>query len=211
MNVRLISIPPDAEFLISFCARVSNPKNQNSTKIANLLKYCIKNKHWSIFEMSNMIIEIECPKPIATQILRHRSFCFQQFSERYANITNEFNNIPIPELRTQDHKNRQNSFSDKLDENLKNELNEKIETHFNDAIELYNELITNGIAKESARFIMPQNTMTRMYMSGNVRNWIHYIITRTDPSTQKEHREIALKIKEIFKLNLPIIAEALEW
>lgn len=211
MSVRLVSIPPDAEFLISYCARVSNPPNQLSTKITNLLKYCIKNKHWSIFEMSNMIIEIECSKPIATQILRHRSFCFQQFSERYANITDEFNEIPIPELRTQDHKNRQNSFSNQLDENLNIELSEKIKTHFNDALNLYKELILHGVAKESARFIMPQNTKTRMYMSGNIRNWIHYIQTRTDPSTQKEHREVANKIKEIFKESLPIISEALEW
>lgn len=210
MSVNLISLPPDAEFLICYTARVSNPKNQNSDKITKLIKYCLKNGHWSIFEMSQMIVEINTTRAISAQILRHQ-MKFQEFSQRYACITEEYKEIPIPELRTQDKKNRQSSHSGMLSTDVENDLNQKIKNHFNEAIKLYNELIAKGVAKECARAIMPLNTPTRMYASNNIRGWIHYIQARTHPSTQKEHREIAEQIKEIFKKNLPIIAEALEW
>lgn len=210
MSVKLISIPPDAEYLICYCARVSNPNNQKSRDIKGLIKYCLKNGHWSIFEMSHIIIEIKTTRAIAAQILRHQ-MKFQEFSQRYANITDEYTSIPIPELRTQDKKNRQSSHSGMLSTEITNELNTKIENHFNEAIKLYNELIEYGVAKECARAIMPLNTPTIMYASNNIRGWIHYIQTRTHPSTQKEHRVIAEEIKKIFKEVLPIITEALEW
>ena len=207
MKVKLISITNEPEKLICYCARVSNPQNQENKNIKKLLKYCIKKKHWSIFEQANMNIEITTTRGISPQILRHRSFNFQEFSQRYAKVSL---NIPIPDLRLQDYKNRQNSI-EMEDEKKKIYFQEKIKKHFNQSIEIYNEMIDKGIAKESARFILPLSTPTKLYMNGTIRNWIHYLQVRSDPSTQKEHREIANEIIKIFKEHLPIISDALNF
>jgi thymidylate synthase (FAD) len=207
MNVRLISITPNAEETIGYCARVSNPKNQGNPNVSGLLKFCIKNGHWSIFEMANMVIEVNTSRGIAAQILRHRSFSFQEFSQRYAEIEG-FEEI---EPRRQDEKNRQNSF-DNLDKNDKEWFKIVVRGQGRRSYSLYKEAIKRGIAKESARFLLPLNTKTRMYMNGTVRSWIHYLQLRTDPSTQKEHRDIANAIKwGIFSCKLPIISKALGW
>ena len=206
MNVNLISITPEAEKVIGYCARVSNPKNQDNPEVAGLLKFCIKHGHWSIFEMANMVLEIETTRGIAAQILRHRSFSFQEFSQRYAKAQGFEKVSP----RRQDKKNRQNSIDD---------IEPGIEDWFHDSMAevqdlanyYYETALSLGIAKESARVLLPLNTQTRMYMNGTVRSWIHYINLRTDPSTQKEHRDIAEEIKLIFKNELPIISEAMDW
>lgn len=203
MSVKLITITPYAEKTMSYIARVSNPTNQNNENIERLLRYCFKNGHWSVFETCYMTIEINTNITIANQLLRHRSFTFQQFSQRYANINN-LDNLQAPLLRRQDHKNRQNSI-DNIDDTVKYILTQKIEDHYKSSIELYNYLIDNDIAKECARFVLPCNTPTRLYMTGNIRSWIHYIQVRTKPDTQYEHRIIADKISKIVEKNLPII------
>jgi thymidylate synthase (FAD) len=187
-------------------ARVSNPANQLNTEIEGLLKYCMRNCHWSIFEMSHMAVEINCPCSIATQILRHRSFSFQMFSQRYAEV--EFD-IELPKLRSPHPKNRQMSLND-LDEGLVNQLQEDINKHFKDSNILYKKLLKKGVAKECARAVLPQQSPTRMYMVGSIRSWIHYLQVRTDPSTQEEHRKVALEIKKIFQDNLPIIGKLID-
>lgn len=203
MSVKLISISKDAEKLIAYMARVSS-NNQDNPNIKGLLKYCIKHGHWSIFEMCNMVIEINTTRAISAQIIRHRSFSFQEFSQRYAKV----NDLPnVPHLRLQDHKNRQNSI-DGIDEELKIELNKDIENLFNDINKVYYKLLENGVAKECARMVLPMCSPTRLYMSGSVRSWIHYLNVRCDESTQLEHRKIGLEIKEIFKQELPIIYDA---
>jgi len=203
MSVKLISISKDAEKLIAYMARVSS-NNQDNPNIKGLLKYCIKHGHWSIFEMCNMVIEINTTRAISAQIIRHRSFSFQEFSQRYAKV----NDLPnVPHLRLQDHKNRQNSI-DGVDEELKIELNKDIENLFNDINKVYYKLLENGIAKECARMVLPMCSPTKIYMSGSIRSWIHYLNVRCDKSTQLEHLEISNKIKEIFKQELPIIYEA---
>ena len=202
-NTKLISISKDAEKLIAYMARVSS-NNQDNPNIKGLLKYCIKHRHWSIFEMCNMVIEINTTRAISAQILRHRSFSFQEFSQRYAKV----NDLPnVPHLRLQDHKNRQNSI-DGIDEELKIELNKDIENLFNDINKVYYKLLENGVAKECARMVLPMCSPTRLYMSGSIRSWIHYLNVRCDESTQLEHRKIGLEIKEIFKQELPILYEA---
>ena len=206
MTVNLISMTPDAEKTIGYCARVSNPKNQDNPEVSGLLKFCIKHGHWSIFEKANMVVEINTTRGIAAQILRHRSFSFQEFSQRYAKAEG----FEYIQPRRQDTKNRQNSWDD-LEEEDKTWFeytNKKIQDATND---FYEEALERGIAKESARFLLPLSTKTRMYMNGTVRSWIHYIKLRTDPSTQKEHQDIANEIKGIFREELPIISEALEW
>ena len=203
--VRLINNTKDAETMIAYVARVSNPQNQDNENIERLLQYCFNNKHWSVFETCYMTLEINTNITIANQLLRHRSFTFQQFSQRYANI-NELGQLHIPELRKQDLKNRQNS-TDDLNDSLKEELQEKIKTHYKNSIDLYNELINNDVAKECARFVLPCNVSTRMYMTGNIRSWIHYLQIRCDVSTQKEHRDIANEIKDLFKTLYPIIGK----
>ena len=205
MSCKLISITPDAEKLIAFCARVSNPKNQENKNIEGLLKYCFKHNHYSIFEMANMVVEITTSCPIATQILRHRSFTFQQFSQRYASVEMD---IELPQLRRQHPTNRQMSLND-LDEDLVNELHYEIKKHFDDADLLYKRLLMKGVAKESARLILPQNAPTTMYMNGTIRSFIHYIQLRTGNGTQEEHKQIALQIKKIFQEQLPIIGKML--
>jgi thymidylate synthase (FAD) len=206
MSVRLISLSCNAEKTIGYCARVSNPKNQDNPNVAGLLKFCIKHGHWSIFEMANMVIEINTNRGIAAQILRHRSFSFQEFSQRYAKAQG----FEYIKPRRQDTKNRQNSFDDLSEDDATwfEYTHQKIQNATND---FYEEALDRGIAKESARFMLPLSTKTRMYMNGTVRSWIHYIELRTDESTQKEHRDIANEIKGIFSQNLPIIADALGW
>jgi thymidylate synthase (FAD) len=208
MNVKLISVTPDAEKLMSYCARVSNPNNQDSDNYAKLLAYCIKNKHWSIFEMASMGLEMNTTRGIAAQILRHRSFNFQEFSQRYADTTLLAEEIPLFELRRQDDKNRQNSIDDMSDE-IRYKWNSKIREHFSKAKALYDGMIADGIAKECARFILPLATPTRLYVYGNIRSWITYIALREKHGTQKEHMIIAKECKRIFSEQFPIITESL--
>ena len=208
-NVELISLTPNAEKTMAYIARVSNPKNQDNNDYSRLLSYCIKNEHWSVFEQSFMTLQIETNRGIAAQILRHRSFTFQEFSQRYAD-SSQLGDIPLPELRRQDFKNRQNSIADLPDE-LKKRFNTKIALHFKDASDLYEELLEEGIAKECARFVLPLATPTRIYMSGSCRSWIHYINLRSANGTQEEHKNIALSCKSIFKQSFPIVSKSLNW
>ena len=208
-KVELVSLTPDAEKTMAYIARVSNPKNQNNDDYSRLLSYCIKHEHWSVFEQSFMTLQIETNRGIAAQILRHRSFTFQEFSQRYAD-SSQLGNIPLPDLRRQDFKNRQNSISD-LPNDLKEKFNIKITDHFRNASKLYEELLEQGIAKECARFILPLATPTRIYMSGSCRSWIHYINLRSAHGTQEEHKIIALNCKLIFKESFPIVSKSLNW
>ena len=205
-----VSVTPDAEKSIAYCARVSNPKNQDSESFEGLLKYCIKHQHWSIFEHAFMTVEINTSLAIATQILRHRSFTFQQFSQRYADSTALQLSIPTPDLRSQDTKNRQNSIDD-IHPRDKAYMEATIEKHFDDALDLYNSLLKQGVAKECARMVLPQATLTRLYMTGSVRSWIHYIDLRSGHGTQQEHKEVAEHIRDIFVGEFPIISHALGW
>ena len=207
--VELISTTPDAEQTMAFIARVSNPKNQDNNNFEKLLQYCIKHQHWSVFEQAYMTLQIETNRGIAAQILRHRSFTFQEFSQRYADST-QLGNIPIPELRKQDTKNRQNSTSD-LDDNISELFQRKIEQHFHESINIYEEMLEKGIAKECARFVLPLATPTRIYMTGSCRSWIHYIQLRSSHGTQKEHMKIANECKHIFNQEFPTVAKALNW
>ena len=207
MKVSLITVTPDAEKHIAYCARVSNPSNQNNESIAGLLKYCIKHQHWSIFEQAFMTLEIATTRGLAAQILRHRSFTYQEFSQRYAESTT-LGDIELPELRRQDDKNRQNSIDD-LDPKVVEKLNRQMNTLFSSAYSLYNQMLDEGVAKECARFVLPLATPTRLYMSGTVRSWLHYIELRTGHGTQKEHIEIASECKRIFSEQFPTIASAM--
>ena len=208
-RVKLISVTPDAEKHIAYVARVSNPKNQENENFSGLLKYCIKHGHWSIFEQSFMTLEIETTRGIAAQILRHRSFTYQEFSQRYAD-SNLLGEIELPELRRQDTKNRQNSIDD-LDPEVVEKLNKQMNTLFSSAFSLYNQMLEKGVAKECARFVLPLATPTRIYMSGSARSWIHYINLRSGHGTQKEHMDIANECKSIFVEQFPSVAEAMEW
>ena len=209
MNVKLVSITPDAEKTMAYIARVSNPSNQDNEKFAGLLKYCINHNHWSVFEQSSMTLEIETTRAIAAQILRHRSFTFQEFSQRYADST-KLGTIPIPDLRKQDLKNRQNSTND-LDEFVKQKLELQMNTLFSSATALYQQMLEEGVAKECARMVLPLCTPTRIYMTGSCRSWIHYIELRSAHGTQKEHMDIAQACKTVFIEQFPIVSEALEW
>ena len=209
-QAKLISVTPDAEQHIAYCARVSNPNNQDNENFAGLLKYCIKHQHWSIFEQAFMSLEIETTRGIAAQVLRHRSFTFQEFSQRYASTNLLTSDIQLPELRRQDDKNRQNSIDD-LDPEVVDKLERQMVTLFSSAQSLYNQMLGAGVAKECARFVLPLATPTRMYMTGSVRSWIHYIELRSANGTQKEHMDIALSCKNIFSNEFPVIAEALDW
>ena len=208
-KVKLISVTPDAEKHIAYVARVSNPKNQNNENFAGLLKYCIKHGHWSIFEQAFMTLEIETTRGIAAQILRHRSFTYQEFSQRYAD-SNLLGEVELPELRRQDTKNRQNSIDD-LDPEVVEKLNKQMNTLFSSAFSLYNQMLEKGVAKECARFVLPLATPTRIYMTGSARSWIHYINLRSGHGTQKEHMDIANECKSIFVEQFPSVAEAMEW
>ena len=211
MTVKLIQITPNPEEQIAYIARVSNPNNQDNPDYAKLLAYCIKHQHWSIFEQAFMTLEIETTRGLAAQILRHRSFTFQEFSQRYADtalVTK--GNIPLPELRKQDLKNRQNSTND-LDPEKVKMLEKEIRQHFTDAQDLYRYMIDMGVAKECARFVLPLAVPTKLYMSGSVRSWIHYIDLRSAHGTQKEHKDIAEQCRDIFKEQLPTVSEAMGW
>jgi len=208
MNVKLISVTPDAEKMMGYVARVSNPSNQENPKVAGLLKYCVKHQHWSVFEQSFMTLEIETTRGLAAQILRHRSFTFQEFSQRYADSSLLSTNIPLPELRRQDTKNRQNSIDD-IDEFKVQKYQMLMQDHFRDAMALYQTMLDEGIAKECARFVLPLATPTRLYMSGSCRSWVHYIALREKSGTQKEHMDIAKECKKIFVEQFPTCAEAL--
>ena len=210
MTVKLISITPDAENMMAYIARVSNPNNQDNPNYAGLLKYCIKHNHWSVFEQSTMTLEIETTRGIAAQILRHRSFTFQEFSQRYADTNLIAEEIPLPELRRQDTKNRQNS-TDDLPADVTAQLYSKIWDHFNAAQDLYKELLEAEVAKECARFVLPLAVPTRIYMTGSCRSWIHYINLRSAHGTQKEHMVIAEECKRVFAEQFPAVSEALEW
>ncbi len=209
MTVKLIQITPNPEEQIAYIARVSNPKNQDNPDYAKLLAYCIKHQHWSIFEQAFMTLEIETTRGLAAQILRHRSFTFQEFSQRYADTT-LLGAIPLPELRRQDKSNRQNSIDD-IPEEKQKELELSIARHFASSKDLYNELIRQGIAKECARFVLPLATPTRIYMTGSVRSWVHYIDLRSAHGTQKEHMAVAEGVRSIFKEQFPVVAQALDW
>lgn len=206
MDVKFIHITPDCEKLISYCARVSNPENQSNPNYEKLLKYCIDNKHWSVTEMGSMCLEITTSRAIAQQILRHRSFHFQEFSQRYSKVT-EFETY---EARRQDLKNRQNSIND-LTKETKLWFETRLIKVQEDSKWFYEEALNKGISKESARFLLPLSTQTKLYMHGTVRDWIHYINLRIGNGTQLEHKDIALKCQEIFKEQLPLISKALLW
>ena len=208
-NINLISVTPDAEQHMAYVARVSNPKNQDNDKFAGLLKYCIKHGHWSVFEQAYMTIEINTTRGIAAQILRHRSFTYQEFSQRYAD-SNLLGDIELPELRRQDDKNRQNSIDD-LDPEMVDKFNRQMNTLFSSAFGLYNQMLKAGVAKECARFVLPLATPTRIYMTGSCRSWIHYINLRSAHGTQKEHMDIANECKRLFTEQFPAVSEALEW
>jgi len=207
--VKLITSTPNAEKSMAYIARVSNPRNQDNNDFTKLIGYCIKNEHWSVFEQAYMTLQIETTRGIAAQILRHRSFTFQEFSQRYAD-SRELGEIPIPQLRRQDNKNRQNSISDLPEEIIKN-FNIKIKQQFHQNKQLYEEMLEAGIAKECARFILPLATPTRIYMTGSCRSWIHYINLRTGHGTQKEHMDIAQECKNIFSKEYPVVSSALNW
>ena len=208
-DINLISVTPDAEQHMAYVARDSNTKNQDNDKFAGLLKYCIKHGHWSVFEQAYMTIEINTTRGIAAQILRHRSFTYQEFSQRYAD-SNLLGDIELPELRRQDDKNRQNSIDD-LDPEMVDKFNRQMNTLFSSAFGLYNQMLKAGVAKECARFVLPLATPTRIYMTGSCRSWIHYINLRSAHGTQKEHMDIANGCKKLFTEQFPAVSEALEW
>ena len=213
MTVKLVSITPDAEKTMAYIARVSNPANQENEKYSGLLKYCIKHNHWSVFEQSTMTVEIETTRAIAAQILRHRSFTFQEFSQRYADtnlLKDGKDTIPIPEFRRQDTKNRQNSIDD-LDPEVVERLTRQTKTLFSSAQSLYNQMVEYGVAKECARMVLPLAVPTRIYMTGSCRSWIHYINLRSAHGTQKEHMIIAEAVRDVFVEQFPAVSEALGW
>jgi len=210
MSVKLVSVTPDAEQTMAYVARVSNPANQDNDNYAGLLRYCIKHNHWSVFEQSFMTLEVETTRAIAAQILRHRSFTFQEFSQRYADSSLLSKAIPLPELRRQDTKNRQNSIDD-LDPLIIDRLEKQMNTLFDSSMALYQQMLEAGVAKECARNVLPLCTPTRIYMSGSCRSWIHYINLRSANGTQKEHMRVAEDCKKVFVEQFPTVAEALEW
>ena len=209
MTVKFISITPDAEKTMAYIARVSNPKNQDNENFSGLLRYCIKHQHWSVFEQSSMTLEIETTRGIAAQILRHRSFTYQEFSQRYAD-SNLLGEIELPELRRQDDKNRQISIDD-LEPEMVEKFNRQMNTLFSSAFGLYNQMLQAGVAKECARFVLPLATPTKIYMTGSCRSWIHYINLRSAHGTQKEHMDIAEACRKVFTKQFPSVSEALEW
>ncbi len=209
-QVKLVTVTPKAEETMGYVARVSNPNNQDNPKVAGLLKYCIKHGHWSVFEQAHMTVEIETTRGLAAQILRHRSFTYQEFSQRYADSSLLADEIPLPELRRQDLKNRQNS-TDDLDQRKVNHYNRKMQQHFKQGMKLYQNMLKDGVAKECARFVLPLATPTRLYMTGSCRSWVHYIQLRSAHGTQKEHIDLVENVRKIFVEQFPIVSEALEW
>tara|TARA_S200002703_G_scaffold78016_1_gene67194 strand:- start:365 stop:1012 length:648 start_codon:yes stop_codon:yes gene_type:complete len=209
-TAKFISVTPDAEKTMAYIARVSNPSNQENTNYSRLLKYCIDHNHWSVFEQSSLTLEIETTRAIAAQILRHRSFTFQEFSQRYANSTILGKEIPVPELRRQDTKNRQNSIDD-LDPFDVQNMEIQMKTLFDSSIALYEQMINRGVAKECARMVLPLCIPTKIYMTGSCRSWIHYISLRSANGTQKEHMQVAESCRNIFIEQFPTVSEALGW
>ena len=209
-SVKLVTVTPDAEKIMGYVARVSNPKNQDNPNVAGLLSYCIKHNHWSVFEQATMTLEILTTRGIAAQILRHRSFTYQEFSQRYADSSMLAGVIPLVELRRQDTKNRQNSIDD-VNPYVKQKFEILMQHHFKESMNLYQDMLESGIAKESARFVLPLAIPTKIYMTGSVRSWIHYIDLRSANGTQKEHMDIALGAKRIFTCTFPTVANALDW
>ena len=209
-QVKLVTVTPKAEETMGYVARVSNPNNQDNPNVAGLLKYCIKHQHWSVFEQAHMTVEIQTTRGLAAQILRHRSFTYQEFSQRYADSSMLADEIPLPELRRQDLKNRQNS-TDDMDQRKVNHYNRKMQQHFKQGMQLYQNMLKDGVAKECARFVLPLATPTRLYMTGSVRSWVHYIDLRSAHGTQKEHMVIAEACRKVFIEQFPIVSEALEW
>jgi len=208
--IKFISVTPDAEKTMAYVARVSNPKNQDNEKFAGLLRYCIQHGHWSVFEQAHMTVEINTTRGLAAQILRHRSFTYQEFSQRYADSSLLGDEIPLPALRSQDLKNRQNSVDD-VDPSLVEKYNGLMGNHFKEGMKLYQQMLDDGIAKECARFVLPLATPTRLYMTGSVRSWVHYIDLRSAHGTQKEHMDLVENVRSIFKEQFPTVAEALGW
>ena len=206
-DAKLIWVTPDAEQLIGKIARVSNPKNEDNPNVEGLLKYLIKHKHWSPFEMASMCVEIHTTRAISAQILRHRSFSFQEFSQRYAIPTDTFATV-IPELRRQDVKNRQNSIDD-IPSETQEYYKQRIDDYFREGVQLYESMLHSDIAKECARSVLPLNTVTRLYMSGTIRSWLHYIDLRGDNGTQAEHMAIARSVGNILADELPTVARAM--
>tara|TARA_B100000287_G_scaffold431304_1_gene488310 strand:- start:543 stop:1199 length:657 start_codon:yes stop_codon:yes gene_type:complete len=209
-EIKLVTVTPKAEETMGYVARVSNPQNQDNPKVAGLLSYCIKHGHWSVFEQAHMTVEINTTRGLAAQILRHRSFTFQEFSQRYADVSYIREDIPLPELRRQDSKNRQNSIDD-VDPAIVDKYNKKMRKQFDAAIDLYKEMLHDGIAKECARFVLPLSTPTRLYMTGSVRSWIHYINLRSAHGTQKEHMDLVENVRKVFVEQFPIVSQALDW
>ena len=209
-QIKLISVTPDAEKTMAYVARVSNPQNQENEKFAGLLRYCIKHGHWSVFEQAHMTLEINTTRGLAAQILRHRSFTYQEFSQRYQDVSHIREDIPLPELRSQDEKNRQNSVDD-VDPAIVEKYNVKMRKHFDASIDLYKEMLHDGIAKECARFVLPLATPTRLYMTGSVRSWIHYIELRSAHGTQKEHMDLVENVRKVFIQQFPVVSQALDW
>ena len=209
-SIKFVSVTPDAEKTMAYVARVSNPKNQDNEKFAGLLKYCIQHGHWSVFEQAHMTVEINTTRGLAAQILRHRSFTYQEFSQRYADSSLLADEIPLPALRSQDLKNRQNSVDD-VDPSIIEKYNELMGNHFKEGMKLYQQMLDDGIAKECARFVLPLATPTRLYMTGSCRSWIHYINLRSAHGTQKEHMDLVENVLSIFKEQFPTVSEALGW
>ena len=206
-SAKLVWLTPDAEALVGKIARVSNPNNEDNPEVEKLIRYLIRHKHWSPFEMVSMCVEIHTTRAIAAQVLRHRSFSFQEFSQRYAIPTDTFATV-LPDLRRQDTKNRQNSIDD-VEPQTKDYYDQRIDDHFREAVNLYESLLHSGIAKECARSVLPLNTVTRLYMSGTIRSWLHYVDLRGDNGTQKEHQMIARAVGEILDDQVPTIARAM--
>ena len=196
--------------MMGYVARVSNPNNQENPKVSGLLKYCVKHQHWSVFEQAYMTLEIQTTRGLAAQILRHRSFTYQEFSQRYADSSMLADTIPLPDLRRQDTKNRQNSI-DNIDPFIRQEFQIKMQKHFEEGMKIYQEMLEYGIAKECARFVLPLAVPTKIYMTGSCRSWIHYIQLRSANGTQKEHMDIANECKQVFIKQFPTVSEALEW
>ena len=209
-QIKLISVTPDAEKTIAYVARVSNPANQENEKFSGLIRYCIKHGHWSVFEQAFMTLEINTTRGLAAQILRHRSFTYQEFSQRYQDVSHIREDIPLPELRNQDEKNRQNSIDD-VDAAIVAKYNKKMRKQFDASIDLYKEMLHDGIAKECARFVLPLATPTRLYMTGSCRSWIHYIDLRSAHGTQKEHMDLVEEVRSIFIKQFPTVSQALGW
>jgi|TARA_B100000085_G_scaffold84859_1_gene76503 thymidylate synthase (FAD) len=209
-KVTLVQATPNPEETMAYVARVSNPKNQDNPSFEGLLKYCIKHGHWSVFEQAYMTLEIETSRAIAAQILRHRSFTYQEFSQRYADSTLLADKIPMPKLRRQDTKNRQNSIDD-VDPFTRQQFEIAMQRYFEEGLDLYRTMLDKGIAKECARMVLPLAVPTRIYMTGSCRSWIHYIALRSANGTQAEHMDIANQAKAIFCEQYPTVGKAMEW